>query len=79
LPFPVSPMYSDYISKTTGLMPQNATLLYWGNGSPDGFTEEIKTNKQEAKKEDKEDKTVNRKVKKITIDEIFTELLNKVG
>jgi len=36
LPFPVSPMYSDYISKTTGLMPQNITLLYWGSESPKG-------------------------------------------
>lgn len=55
LPFPVSPMYSDYISKTVGLMPQNTTLLYWGNDSPTGVT------------------------KKDTIDEIFTELLNKVN
>ncbi|NCO68079.1 MAG: hypothetical protein COY75_03700 [Nitrospirae bacterium CG_4_10_14_0_8_um_filter_41_23] len=38
LPFPVSPMYSDYISKTAGLMPQNTTLLYWGNTSPVGVT-----------------------------------------
>lgn len=38
LPFPVSPMYSDYISKTTGLMPQNATILYWGNNAPAGIT-----------------------------------------
>lgn len=38
LPFPVSPMYSDYISKTAGLMPQNTTLLYWGNASPAGVT-----------------------------------------
>jgi len=35
LPFPVSPMYSDYISKTVGLMPQNTTLLYWGKGTPE--------------------------------------------
>lgn len=55
LPFPASPMYSDYISKTVGLMPQNTTLLYWGNDSPTGVT------------------------KKDTIDEIFTELLNKVN
>ncbi|MEW6482670.1 MAG: hypothetical protein AB1397_06725 [bacterium] len=34
LPFPISPMYSDYISKTSGLMPQNTTLLYWGSNSP---------------------------------------------
>jgi CRISPR-associated protein Cst2 len=38
LPFPVSPMYSDYISKTKGLMPQNATLLYWGSNTPAGVT-----------------------------------------
>ncbi len=36
LPFPVSPMYSDYISKTAGLMPRNTTLLYWGSESPEG-------------------------------------------
>jgi CRISPR-associated protein Cst2 len=79
LPFPVSPMYSDYIPKTVGLMPQNTTLLYWGSGNPDGFKEEIKTNKEDAKKEEKEDITLNRKVKKTTIDDIFTELLFKVG
>ncbi|MEW6118349.1 MAG: DevR family CRISPR-associated autoregulator [Nitrospirota bacterium] len=55
LPFPVSPMYSDYISKTAGLMPQNTTLLYWGHASPTGVT------------------------KKNTIDDIFKELLTKVG
>lgn len=38
LPFPVSPVYSDYISKTTGLMPKNATLLYWGNKTPEKVT-----------------------------------------
>ncbi len=38
LPFSVSPMYSDYISKTIGLMPQNTVLLYWGPGSPNGVT-----------------------------------------
>ncbi len=31
LPFPVSPMYSDYISKTTGLMPSHAKFLYWSS------------------------------------------------
>jgi CRISPR-associated protein Cst2 len=55
LPFPVSPMYSDYISKTVGLMPQNTSLLYWGNATPEGVT------------------------KKNTIDDIFKELLTKVG
>jgi CRISPR-associated protein Cst2 len=29
LPFPVSPMYSDYVGKTKGLMPAEANLLYW--------------------------------------------------
>jgi len=38
LPFPVSPMYSDYISKTVGLMPENTSLLYWGNATPEGVT-----------------------------------------
>lgn len=38
LPFPISPMYSDYISKTAGLMPQNTTILYWGNDTPAGTT-----------------------------------------
>ena len=55
LPFPVSPMYSDYLSKTVGLMPPNAALLYWGNETPSGVN------------------------KKSTINEIFTELITKVG
>jgi len=39
LPFPVSPMYSDYIIKTKGLMPDEACLLYWGDGEvPAGIT-----------------------------------------
>jgi CRISPR-associated protein Cst2 len=39
LPFPVSPMYSDYLAKTKGLMPEGTTLLYWGNiGIPEGIT-----------------------------------------
>lgn len=38
LPFPVSPMYSDYISKTVGLMPKKVTLLYWGDSKPTGVT-----------------------------------------
>lgn len=38
LPFPVSPIYSDYISKTISLMPQNTPLLYWGNNTPTGVT-----------------------------------------
>jgi len=38
LPFPVSPMYSDYLEKTIGLMPQGTQFLYWGSGSPSGVT-----------------------------------------
>lgn len=38
LPFPVSPMYSDYISKTAGLMPKDAKFLYWGPETPEGFS-----------------------------------------
>jgi len=56
LPFPVSPMYSDYIVKTKGLMPKETTLLYWGDiDKPEGMT------------------------KKDNINELFTELLDKVG
>lgn len=44
LPFPVSPMYSDYISKTVGLMPQNTTILYWGAKSLEGLEEVSKKN-----------------------------------
>ena len=55
LPFPVSPMYSDYITKTKGLMPEHATLLYYGSSEPEGV------------------------IKKNSINEIFAELLNKVG
>jgi len=36
LPFPVSPMYSDYFEKTIGLMPQGAQFLYWGSETPPG-------------------------------------------
>ncbi|MFN3740592.1 MAG: DevR family CRISPR-associated autoregulator [Thermodesulfovibrionales bacterium] len=55
LPFPVSPMYSDYISKTTGLMPRDTVLLYYGSDTPSGVT------------------------RKNTLNEIFDELLSKVG
>ena len=37
LPFPVSPIYSDYLIKTAGLMPKGAKLLYWGKGQPEGL------------------------------------------
>lgn len=36
LPFPVSPMYPDYLEKTIGLMPNGTQFLYWGNGTPQG-------------------------------------------
>ena len=36
LPFPVSPMYSDYIEKTLGNTPAGSIVLYWGNENPDG-------------------------------------------
>lgn len=45
LPFPVSPMYSGYLDKTIGLMPQGTQFLYWGESSP----------KNVVKKEDIED------------------------
>lgn len=35
LPFPVSPMYTDFISKTVGIMPKNTKILYWGDKSPE--------------------------------------------
>ncbi len=38
LPFPVSPIYSNYLDKIRGLMPKNCCLLYWGDGEPKGFT-----------------------------------------
>jgi len=34
LPFPVSPMYSDYFEKTIGLMPEGTQFLYWGSEMP---------------------------------------------
>lgn len=34
LPFPVSPMYPDYIDKTIGLTPKGTIFLYWGTGTP---------------------------------------------
>lgn len=44
LPFPVSPMYSDYISKTRGLMPKDAILLYWGSETPEGVVKKNSIN-----------------------------------
>jgi CRISPR-associated protein Cst2 len=38
LPFPVSPMYSDYLEKTIGLMPEGTQFLYWGSETPSGVT-----------------------------------------
>lgn len=40
LPFPVSPMYSDYIDKTKGIMPEYAKVLYWGEEIPEGINED---------------------------------------
>lgn len=34
LPFPVSPIYSDYISKSIGLAPIGTRFLYWGKSIP---------------------------------------------
>jgi CRISPR-associated protein Cst2 len=36
LPFPVSPIYTDYKTKTIGLMPEGTKFLYWGNEPPAG-------------------------------------------
>jgi len=33
LPSPVSPIYSDYIPKTVGFMPDGTVLLYWSSGT----------------------------------------------
>ncbi len=38
LPFPVSPMYKDYIAKTIGLMPKGTSFLYWGPETPSGVS-----------------------------------------
>ncbi len=38
LPFPVSPMYSDYLEKTIGLMPEDTKFLYWGPESTSKVT-----------------------------------------
>lgn len=38
LPFPVSPIYSDYIKKTVGLIAEKTDLLYWGTDSYEGIT-----------------------------------------
>lgn len=38
LPFPVSPMYPDYLSKTIGLALPGTTFLYWGNNPVEGVT-----------------------------------------
>ncbi|MCS7163559.1 MAG: DevR family CRISPR-associated autoregulator [Thermodesulfovibrio sp.] len=34
LPFPVSPIYSDYIEKTVNSAPFGSKILYWGDKSP---------------------------------------------
>jgi CRISPR-associated protein Cst2 len=76
LPFPVSPMYSDYISKTAGLIPQGTTLLYWGDETPEGFS--IENNAKETTNNQKAQKNEIIKKKKSTIDSIFNELISKV-
>ncbi|MGB9771738.1 MAG: DevR family CRISPR-associated autoregulator [Candidatus Kapaibacteriota bacterium] len=35
LPFPVSPMYSDWLKKTIGLMPEGTHFVYFGPEAPD--------------------------------------------
>lgn len=44
LPFLVSPMYADYLSKTVGLMPAETQLLYWGDESPSGVSKKAQIN-----------------------------------
>lgn len=44
LPFPVSPMYRDYVQKTVGLMPEGAKLLYWGEDTPQGVQKKTTLN-----------------------------------
>lgn len=39
LPFPVSPMYSNYIEKTRGLIPEHGKVLYWGETLLKGIAE----------------------------------------
>lgn len=34
LPFPVSPIYHDYIEKTVSSAPKGSVILYWGDKSP---------------------------------------------
>lgn len=44
LPFPVSPIYSDYISKTVGLAPSGTNFLYWGETTPQEITKKDSIN-----------------------------------
>jgi len=44
LPFPVSPIYSDYIPKTIGLAPAGTVFLYWGESSISGVTKKNNIN-----------------------------------
>lgn len=37
LPFPISPIYSDFLIKTKGLMPSHAELIYWGKKEIEGI------------------------------------------
>jgi len=40
LPFPVSPMYSDYIMKNKAIMPGYSELLFWGDTEIAGLTKQ---------------------------------------
>ncbi len=42
LPFPVSPIYPDYIVKTLGVMPEGTSFLYTGKDSPEGVNKKEK-------------------------------------
>ncbi len=37
LPFPVSPIYSNYLEKIRGIMPRSCQLLYWGDEEPKDY------------------------------------------
>lgn len=67
LPFPISPMYSDYFEKTLGIMPGDAQIISWGREKPQNLSE------------DKKDKEGCRQPQVVsTIDELFKILLSKV-
>ncbi|MCX7757921.1 MAG: DevR family CRISPR-associated autoregulator [candidate division WOR-3 bacterium] len=64
LPFPVSPIYSDYIKKTMGLVPQDSKCLFWS-----------KDQKKVEGKDQKEDEGID---KVNSINDLFGRLLDKV-